>query len=116
MGLMDTYREERPWGRFEQFTHNEASTVKLIFVRTGGCLSLQRHRKRDGFWKVVAGSPRITIDGQVTDAHEGDEFSIPRGITHRIESPEEGSIILEIATGDFDEADIERLEDSYRRV
>jgi mannose-6-phosphate isomerase len=85
-GKMDTYREERPWGRFEQFTHNEASTVKLIQVQAGGRLSLQRHRKRDEFWRVIAGSPRITIEGRVTDAREGDEFTIPKGRrpSHRI--------------------------------
>ena len=26
---------ERPWGKFEQFTHNELSTVKIIEVLAG---------------------------------------------------------------------------------
>ncbi len=113
---METYREERPWGAFEQFTHNEPSTVKLIHVSPTGRLSLQRHQKRDEFWRVVSGSPRITIGDIVTIANVGDEFSIPKGTIHRIESPDSASVILEIATGDFDESDIERLEDTYGRA
>ena len=37
---------ERPWGRFEQFTLNEPTTVKTITVEPGHRLSLQRHEHR----------------------------------------------------------------------
>ena len=33
---MKIYKEERPWGVFEQFTHNENSTVKILTVNEGG--------------------------------------------------------------------------------
>ena len=41
---------------------------------------------------------------------------VPRGSTHRLGNP--GPMlarVLEVAFGDFDEADIERLEDDYTR-
>jgi hypothetical protein len=39
---------EKPWGRFEQYTHNVPSTVKIITVVPGGVLSSQYHHKREG--------------------------------------------------------------------
>ena len=32
----------KPWGQFEQFTHNEISTVKILTVNENQRLSLQR--------------------------------------------------------------------------
>jgi mannose-6-phosphate isomerase-like protein (cupin superfamily) len=34
---------EKPWGRFEQYTHNLQSMVKIITVAPGGILSRQYH-------------------------------------------------------------------------
>ena len=33
--MKEKYVEERPWGKFEQYTHNEVSTVKIITVKAG---------------------------------------------------------------------------------
>ena len=42
---------------------------------------------------------------------------IPRGATHRVSNPHDvPGRFLEIALGDFDEDDIERLEDDYARA
>lgn len=112
---MKPYTEERPWGRFEQFTDNEQSTVKVITIRRGGELSLQYHRKRREFWKILRGRPRVTIGDKTITAKAGDEFVIPRRIKHRISAPTSMVEVLEIAFGIFDEADIVRLEDRYGR-
>ncbi len=37
---------DKPWGKFEQYTHNLPSTVKIITVQLGGVLSLQYHHGR----------------------------------------------------------------------
>jgi len=108
--------EERPWGYFEQFTHNEPSTVKIIFVREGEALSLQTHEHRDEFWRVLDGTGTITAGSTVEQASAGNEYSIPRNTPHRIEGGIGGIRILEIAKGDFDEHDIVRLEDRYGRA
>ncbi len=107
---------EKPWGKFEQFTHNESSTVKIIYVNKGGSLSLQTHKHRSEFWKVISGSPMITIGGQISEGKAGDEFNIEAQIPHRIEAPNDDVEVLEIATGNFDENDIVRLEDKYHRA
>lgn len=111
-----TYIEERPWGRFEQFTHNQPSTVKIITVRPNEELSLQYHKNRDEFWRIIGGSGQVVIGEEVLEAKTGDEFLVPRGTKHRMITGSEQMRVLEIALGEFDEDDIVRLEDKYKRV
>ena len=112
---MKKYSEERPWGKFEQFTHNEISTVKIITVKPNKRLSLQYHNKREEFWRVIEGSGKVTVGDKVLKANKGDEFFIAVKQNHRIEGGKEGIVILEIAFGNFDENDIVRLEDDFGR-
>ena len=107
--------EDRPWGAFDRFTHNELSTVKIIIVNAGEAFSLQRHAHRSEWWKILSGSGTITVGDVESPAHPGDEFTIPQGTIHRAEGGPEGLTFLEIALGTFDETDIERLSDKYGR-
>lgn len=112
---MNSATTKRPWGSFTRFTDNEKSTVKLLYVNKGEQLSLQYHMRREEFWKVLSGSPEIIIDDAKYEAKVGDEFEIPIESRHRISAPHDDIVILEIATGEFDENDIVRLEDKYNR-
>ena len=47
------FQEERPWGNFRQFSHNELSTVKIISINPNSSLSLQYHNNRSEFWKII---------------------------------------------------------------
>ncbi len=110
---------EKPWGGFEQFALNEKVTVKILTIKVGEAFSLQKHSHRSEFWKVLEGTPTIQVGNKVEDAVAGDEFFINENELHRISvsSDDQGvAKILEIAFGDFDEADIARLEDKYGRV
>lgn len=114
---MKAFTEERPWGEFEEFTHNEKSTVKILTVEPKGVLSLQYHKKRVEFWKVISGHPIITLGDKVLKAKPGDEFRVGKLEKHRIEATDEPVEILEIAFGDFqEEGDIVRLQDVYGRI
>lgn len=112
---MKTLTVEKPWGKFEQFTHNEISTVKIISVDKGGSLSLQTHEHRTEFWRVLAGHPTITIGKKQFHAKPGEEYAIGKTEPHRLEALDDAVQILEIAHGVFDEHDIVRLEDKYGR-
>jgi len=107
--------DQRPWGEFEQFTCGEPSTVKILTVNPQEALSLQYHNRRKEFWKVIQGQASITVGDTVFKAHEGDEFFIAQGQKHRIETEHSLVKVLEISFGDFDENDIVRLEDKYKR-
>ena len=106
----------RPWGTEDLFVENKQVTVKLLYVRCGEAESLQYHNHREEFWKVINGSPEIIIGAETFNAQIGEEFSVPALVHHRISAPKDDVTILEISTGHFDEEDIVRLEDKYRRV
>ena len=107
---------ERPWGQFQQFVQNECVTVKIITVEPGHRLSLQRHGRRSEMWHILDAPIDIEIEGKRWTAQPGDQVWAPTGALHRMgNSGTVSGRILEIAFGDFDEADIERLEDDYTR-
>lgn len=106
----------RPWGRFARYTRNEQTTVKLITVEPCQQLSLQRHANRDELWVVLDDGLMVRVGDEETRASEGDEFFIPRGTLHRVWSQERRGRFVEVCFGDFDEEDIERVEDAYGRA
>lgn len=108
--------DERPWGNFKQFTENTPSTVKIITVNPNQSLSLQSHKMRSEFWKVLKGDGIFEINDVTYDVVEGDEHYVRQGEKHRMSAGDIGLQILEIAFGEFDENDIERFEDKYGRV
>jgi len=109
-------RREKPWGSFEQYTHNLPSTVKIITVAPGGTLSRQYHHHRDELWVVLDPGARIEMDGEVLLSEPGEKLYIPRQTVHRLSAEGEGPVrVLEISFGEFDEEDIVRLEDVYGR-
>lgn len=114
--MKEIFVEERPWGKFERFTLNEPSTVKLIYVNPGQRLSLQYHIKRSEFWKIVSGPVMVEIEGIQKILNTGDTISIPCRSSHRLQGLQDQAIILEISFGEFDELDIIRLQDDYNRV
>lgn len=113
---MKTLNIQRPWGEFDQFTENEETTVKLHNVKPGSAWSLQYHNNRSEFWRVVSGHPTIAIGTKRIEANPGDEFMVEKKELHRLETGEEGAVILEICFGAFDEEDIIRVKDKYGRA
>jgi mannose-6-phosphate isomerase len=107
---------ERPWGNFQQFVSNECVTVKVITVQPGHRLSLQTHSHRGEFWQVLDVPIEVTVGERTWSAEVGESVWVPCGALHRMANKEDRpGRLLEIAYGDFDEADIVRLEDDYAR-
>jgi mannose-1-phosphate guanylyltransferase/mannose-6-phosphate isomerase len=108
---------DKPWGRFEQYTHNLTCTVKIITVAPGGKLSSQYHHHRDELWVVLDDGARVQLGEDVLEPGIGEKVFIPRGTVHRLAGPDDREVrILEISFGEFDEEDIVRLDDVYGRV
>jgi mannose-6-phosphate isomerase-like protein (cupin superfamily) len=107
---------ERPWGNFQQFVSNERVTVKIITVEPGHRLSLQTHDHRGEFWQVLDVPIEVTVGERTWTAEPGESVWVPCHALHRMANKGDRSgRLLEIAYGDFDEADIVRLEDDYAR-
>jgi mannose-6-phosphate isomerase len=115
-GLTNYHEEERPWGNFERFTLNETTTVKIITVNAGEAFSLQKHAHRSEFWRILSGGGYMTLDDGRKPVRAGESFYSAAGHNHRMEGGPEGVTFLEISFGDFDEDDIERIEDKYGRA
>jgi mannose-6-phosphate isomerase len=107
--------ENRPWGSFERFTLNEKCTVKLVYLDGDKRLSLQFHNNRSEFWKVITGPVKVQLNNDTKMLQTGESINIPRKMIHRLIGVGTDAVILEISTGDFDEGDIMRLEDDYKR-
>lgn len=112
----EIFVQERPWGQFEQFVSNERVTVKIITVQPGHRLSLQTHENRGEFWQVLDGPIEVTVGEQTWSAQPGEKVWVPQGAVHRMANQGDApGRLLEVAFGDFDEADIVRLQDDYAR-
>jgi len=107
---------KRPWGSFERFTLNEVSTVKILSVKPGKRNSLQKHRNRAEFWKIIDGPIKVTVGKKSWNAKTGEEISVGRGVLHRYKGLLKTGRILEISLGKFDEKDITRVEDDFGRA
>tara|TARA_Y100000310_G_scaffold317064_1_gene369513 strand:+ start:70 stop:429 length:360 start_codon:yes stop_codon:yes gene_type:complete len=114
---MLNYKEERPWGTFENLLDVDYCKVKEIVIKTGGRPSYQYHHKRSEVWVVVQGEAVATLDGEEKIYGVGDIVIVPAGVSHRVENRKEKDLkFIEVQTGTyFGEDDIVRLEDDYGR-
>jgi mannose-1-phosphate guanylyltransferase len=109
------FAEKRPWGRFESFALNEQCTVKLVYLDGDKRLSLQYHNNRSEFWQVIVGPVKVQLEKDTKILNAGESITIPKKTIHRLIGAGPNAVILEISRGEFDESDIVRLEDDYKR-
>ena len=62
---MPNYKEQRPWGMFENLLETKQCKVKQITVKPYECLSLQYHWKRSEIWTIVQGEANVQVDEKV---------------------------------------------------
>jgi len=123
--LIEQKREEhtvhrkvhRPWGWYDNLHRSDRFKVKLIQVRPGASLSLQKHHHRAEHWVVVKGTAEIVCGDKKLLLTENQSTYIPLGEVHRLVNP--GNIpleIVEVQSGTYlGEDDIVRFEDHYGR-
>jgi len=109
--------DTRPWGEYWVLEDAKTHKVKRVEVDCGKRLSYQYHMHRSEAWTIVAGTGRVTIEGEAKDYGVGESILIPQGAKHRIENPgQERLVFIEVQHGTyFGEDDIVRLEDDYKR-
>jgi mannose-6-phosphate isomerase-like protein (cupin superfamily) len=110
--------EERPWGSYTVLDEGENYKVKRIEVSPEMRLSYQRHFRRSEHWYVVAGTAKVTLNGEEKLVSAGEAIDIQVHDAHRVENPHKSDplVFIETQTGDyFGEDDIERLEDDFGR-
>jgi mannose-6-phosphate isomerase-like protein (cupin superfamily) len=112
------YKEERPWGTFENLLDTEYCKVKTITIKPGQAPSYQYNYKRSEVYVIVKGKALIKLDGVEKEYNIGDTVIIPVLTKHKVTNiGNEDLIFIEIQHGEyFGEDDIVRLEDNYRRI
>ena len=110
--------EPRPWGGFSTLEEGPGYKVKRLVVEPGHRFSLQKHRHRAEHWVVVAGSPRVLINGRARRLKPRACVTVPRGAWHRAENPGRvPAVIIEVQHGSYlGEDDIVRRQDDYGRT
>lgn len=105
----------RPWGSFKQYAFNQETTVSLMTVSSNQRLSLQAHSGRAELWVVLDEGAEVQVDDQVFYPSAGDEVWIAANARHRLSSTGPSVRVLEVAFGNWQQADIERYADDYAR-
>ena len=110
------YKEERPWGTFENLLDTDYCKVKEIVIKKGGRPSYQYHHKRSEVWVVVDGI-RLLLLMIKNIFTKLVKLSMPVGTKHRVENRNDEDLkFIEVQVGTyFGEDDIVRLEDDYGR-
>jgi mannose-6-phosphate isomerase-like protein (cupin superfamily) len=104
----------RPWGFFEEFCENTECSVKLHHINAGQEFSLQKHKKRKEFWKIVSGKGIVVVGAKEHKFSPGKEFFIKKNALHKLKADSK-TLLLEICYGFFDENDEIRIKDKYGR-
>jgi mannose-1-phosphate guanylyltransferase / mannose-6-phosphate isomerase len=110
-------RNYRPWGYFETLSIGSRFQVKLLHVKPGGKLSMQRHHHRSEHWVVVQGTAKVTVGDTETLVRENESVYIIATQWHRLENPGRVPLeLIEVQIGTYlGEDDIIRSEDVYHR-
>ena len=107
----------RPWGSWTSLLAAPQYQMKLIEVKPGAKLSLQRHHHRSEHWIVVSGTALVTRGTEKIEVHVNESVFIPAGETHRLENCGVVPLqVIEVQVGEYlGEDDIVRIEDDWAR-
>ncbi|NJK43022.1 MAG: cupin [Pleurocapsa sp. SU_196_0] len=112
---------DKPWGREIWYADATAYAGKILEVKQGHRLSLQKHEIKEETLYLLSGKVKLTFippdssDTPETGVYEwlpGSSVHIPTGTVHRFEAVED-SVLLEVSTPHL--TDVVRLEDDYAR-
>ena len=107
----------RPWGSWQSLLTSPNYQIKLIEVKPGSRLSLQKHFHRAEHWIVVSGTALVTRDAEEIEVHANESVFLPMECVHRLKNIGATPLqLIEVQVGEYlGEDDIVRLEDDFAR-
>jgi len=108
----------KPWGFYKTTVLSNFYQTKVLGLAPYSSISLQKHRFREEYWLVVFGNGEAQVGSSKILLTAGSFVFIPKDCRHRLRNTEHEAtlIVIEMQLGEnFDENDIERLEDEYGR-
>jgi mannose-1-phosphate guanylyltransferase/mannose-1-phosphate guanylyltransferase/mannose-6-phosphate isomerase len=115
-------RDTRPWGTYEviavgRTAQGDEFCEKKITVLPGQILSLQSHKLRREFWRVLEGELTIILDNRRMTLDAGKDIKVPLGSIHAMANLSSSPcIVFERQEGLCREDDIRRYLDAYGRI
>ena len=111
------YKENRPWGNFENLLEDDLCKVKKIIIKPNSAPSYQYHFKREEVWVVIQGEGELKLNDKVQKIDSSSVLYIPLRAKHQIRNTgQEDLIFIEVQKGTyFGEDDIVRVNDDYGR-
>ena len=108
----------KPWGNYQTLHMKGNYQIKVITIKPGGKLSLQKHEHRCEHWVIVKGALKVTKGDKKSNKQVNDYIFIDKEEVHRLENEQEvNAELVEIQYGDYlGEDDIIRLDDKYGRT
>jgi len=115
---MNNYKEQRPWGEFENILDVEYCKVKVITIKPGQAPSYQYHFKRSEVYVFIQGKALVCLDGVEREYGVGDTVIVPVLAKHKVTNIGDVDLLfIEVQHGEyFGEDDIVRVNDGYGRV
>jgi quercetin dioxygenase-like cupin family protein len=104
---------EKPWGREIWYAHTANYAGKVLEVKAGRRLSLQKHEIKEETLYLLSGKVKLTYGDGTYEWEAGASIHIPPGTVHRFEAVED-AVLLEVSTPHLQ--DVIRLEDDYKRT
>ena len=103
--------------KYDSIDAGDRYQVKRITVKPGEGLSVQMHYHRAEHWVVVAGTAKVTINGDIKLLGENESIYIPLGAMHCLENPGKIDLeLIEVRSGAYlEEDDVIRCYDRYGR-
>ncbi|OGZ62729.1 MAG: hypothetical protein A2812_01755 [Candidatus Staskawiczbacteria bacterium RIFCSPHIGHO2_01_FULL_36_16] len=107
---------KKPWGKFYDLAESKGKWhLKIIVVKKGQRLSLQRHTKRSELWIVAEGKVQAERSNKIYTLTSQKLIFIRKKEAHRIKALT-NAVIVELTFGFHNEKDIIRLADDYGRA
>jgi len=107
---------KKPWGSFHDLAEEKGKWhLKIIKVKKGHRLSLQKHKLRSEFWIVAEGKVNIQKGYKKSlKLGAGETVAFKKSELHRLTGITD-AVIIELSFGRHEEKDITRLADDYNR-
>lgn len=102
-------REEYSWGWIETVSENEKSKIKRLFLKKGGCISLQSHQQKDIHWIVLSGFGNLKVEEVERFLGMGAHVSILKKQKYSIQAVKDLEMV-EVQMGVCEEKDVRRYD------
>ncbi|KKN26497.1 hypothetical protein LCGC14_0874130 [marine sediment metagenome] len=107
------HKIEKPWGHELIWAQEPSYVAKMIYIKKGHRLSLQKHERKSETIYILSGVMQLRHGDTIREMRPGDTSHIGPNTIHRFEAVEDTELV-EVSTSDLD--DVIRFEDDYERI